>query len=53
MMAMKMSVGAVGGMVGNGNRGPRRKSVPVPRCSPQIPHGLASVRTLAASVGSQ
>jgi hypothetical protein len=32
--------GAVGGMIGRGNRSTRRKPVPVLLCPPQIPHDL-------------
>jgi hypothetical protein len=43
--------GAVGGMIGRGNRSTRRKFAPVTLCPPQIPHGLAWARTWAALVG--
>jgi hypothetical protein len=46
--------GAVGGMrIGRGNRRTRRKSVTVPLCPPQIPHGLTWARTRAAAVASR
>jgi hypothetical protein len=45
--------GAVGGMSGRGNRSIRRKSVPVPLCPPQIPHGLTWAWTQAATMGNQ
>jgi hypothetical protein len=32
--------GAVGEILGRGNRNIRRKSAPVPLCSPRIPHYL-------------
>jgi hypothetical protein len=45
--------GAVGGMrIGRGNRSTRRKPVPAPLCSPQIPHDLTRARTRAALVKS-
>jgi hypothetical protein len=45
--------GAVGGIIGRGNRSTRRKSAPVPFCPPQIPHDLTWDRTQAAVLGSQ
>jgi hypothetical protein len=50
-----MSVGgAVGGMrIGSGNRSTRREPLPVPLCSPQIPHDLIWARTRAVAVGSR
>jgi hypothetical protein len=45
--------GAVGGMIGKGNRSTRRKPAPVPLYPPQIPHDLTRARTLAVAVGSQ
>jgi hypothetical protein len=46
--------GAVDGMrIGRGNRSTLRKPAPVPRCSPQISHGLTWDRTQAAAVLSQ
>jgi hypothetical protein len=50
---MMMSVEAVRGMIGRGNRSARRKPAPVPLCSPQIPHDLTWARTRAAAVGSR
>jgi hypothetical protein len=44
--------GEIGGMIGRGNRSTRRKSAPVPPCSPQTPHAVRT-RTRAAAVGSQ
>jgi hypothetical protein len=44
--------GQIGGMIGRGNRGTRRKLAPVPLCPPQTPHA-ARTRTRAAAVGSQ
>jgi hypothetical protein len=32
--------GSVGGISGRGNRSTRKNPVPVPRCTPQIPHDL-------------
>jgi hypothetical protein len=38
--------GAIGGIkIGRGNRSTRRKSVPAPLCSPQIPHDQTRART--------
>jgi hypothetical protein len=45
--------GAVGGMIGRGNRSTRRKPAPVPLPPPQISHDLTWDRTRAAAVGSQ
>jgi hypothetical protein len=45
--------GAVGGMVGKGNRSTRRKPAPVPLCPPQLAHDLSWARTCIAAVGSQ
>jgi hypothetical protein len=39
--------GAVGGIIGRGNRSTRRKPAPVPLCPLQIPHDLTRVRTRA------
>jgi hypothetical protein len=44
--------GEIGGMIGRGNRGTRRKLASVPLCPPQIPHA-ALTRTRATAVGSQ
>jgi hypothetical protein len=44
--------GAIGRMIGRGNRSTRRKPIPVPLCPPQTPHA-ARTRTRAAAVGSQ
>jgi hypothetical protein len=44
--------GEIGGIIGRGNRGTRRKPAPVPLCPPQTPHA-ARMRTRAAVVGSQ
>jgi hypothetical protein len=44
--------GEIGGMIGRGNGSTRRKSAPVPLCTPQTPHA-ARMRTRAAAVGSQ
>jgi hypothetical protein len=44
--------GEIGGMIGKGNRGTRRKPTPVPPCPPQTTHA-ACTRTRAAAVGSQ
>jgi hypothetical protein len=43
--------GEIGGMIGRGNRSPRRKPAPVPLCPIQTPHA-ARTRTRAAAVGS-
>jgi hypothetical protein len=44
--------GIVGEMrIDRGNRGTRRKSVPMPFCPPPIPHDLTWARTRAAAVG--
>jgi hypothetical protein len=40
-------------MINRGNRSARRKLVPVPNCSPQIPHNLTWARTRAAKMGSK
>jgi hypothetical protein len=46
--------GVTGGMtIGTGNLNTRRKTTPVPLCSPQIPRDLIRARTLAAAVGSR
>jgi hypothetical protein len=45
--------GAVGGMIGRGNRITRRKPAPLSLCPPQIPHDLTRTGTLAAKVGSR
>jgi hypothetical protein len=42
--------GAVSGMSGNGNGSTRRKTAPLPLCSPRIPHDLTWARTRAAAV---
>jgi hypothetical protein len=52
-MTMDDERGAVGGMIGRGNRSTRRKPAPVPFCSPQIPHELKRDRTRVTAVGSQ
>jgi hypothetical protein len=44
--------GEIGGMIGRGNRSPRRKPAPVPLRPPQPPHA-ARTRTRAAAVGNQ
>jgi hypothetical protein len=44
--------GVIGGMIGGGNRGTRRKPAPVPLYPPHTPH-TARTRTRAAAVGSQ
>jgi hypothetical protein len=44
--------GEIGGMIGRGNRIPRRKPAPVPLCPPQTPHA-ARTRTRAAAMGNQ
>jgi hypothetical protein len=44
--------GAIGGMIGRGNRSTRRKPAPMPLCPPQTPHA-ARTRTQAAAMGSQ
>jgi hypothetical protein len=43
--------GAVGGMIGKGNRSTRRKPAPMPMCPPQIPHDLTRAGTQAAAGG--
>jgi hypothetical protein len=48
---MEDDCGAVGGMIGRGNRGARRKPAPVLICPPQMQHDLARARTRAAAVG--
>jgi hypothetical protein len=40
--------GAVGGMIGRGNRSTRRKPVPMPLCPPQIPQDATRARTQGA-----
>jgi hypothetical protein len=46
--------GGFGGMkISRGNRSTRRKSVPAPLCSPQIPLDQTRARTRVAVVGSQ
>jgi hypothetical protein len=46
--------GTVGGMrISRGNRGTRRKPVPVPLCPPQIPQDLTWARSRAAAEGSR
>jgi hypothetical protein len=46
--------GAVGGMIGRGNRNTSRsKPAPVSFCAPQIPHNLTRARTRAAAVGNR
>jgi hypothetical protein len=45
--------GAVGGMLGLGNRSTSRKPAPVPLCPPHIPHYLSRARTRAAAVVSR
>jgi hypothetical protein len=37
--------GAIGGMLGRGNRSARREPAAVPLCPPQIPHDLTWTRT--------
>jgi hypothetical protein len=44
--------GAVGGMLGKGNRRTRRKPGLIPLGPPQIPIDLTRARTRAAAVGS-
>jgi hypothetical protein len=43
--------GAVGGMIGRGNRSTRKDPAPVPFCPPQIPHDLTGAGTRATAVG--
>jgi hypothetical protein len=43
--------GAVGRMIGRGNRSTRRKPAPMPHFPPQIPHDPTRARTRAAPVG--
>jgi hypothetical protein len=43
--------GAVGGMIGKGNRSTRRKTTPAPLCLLQISHDVTRARTRAAAVG--
>jgi hypothetical protein len=45
--------GAIGGMLGRGNRSTRRRPAPMLLCSPQIPHDLTRARIQADAVGSQ
>jgi hypothetical protein len=45
--------GAVGGMIGKGNRSTRRTPAPVPVRPPQIPHDLTRARTQAAAMENQ
>jgi hypothetical protein len=46
--------GAIGGMrIGRGYRNTRRKPIPVPLFSPQIPHDLNWARTQTAAVGNR
>jgi hypothetical protein len=45
--------GAIGGMLGRGNRSTRIKPAPMPLCPPQISHGMNLARTQAAAVGSR
>jgi hypothetical protein len=45
--------GAVGGMLGRGNRSTRRKTSPVSLCPPQVPRDLTRARTGAVAVGSR
>jgi hypothetical protein len=45
--------GAVGGMIGKGNRSTRRKPAPVQLHPPQMPHGLTRAGARAASVRSR
>jgi hypothetical protein len=43
-----------GGMkIGRGNRSNRRKPIPAPLCSPQMPIDQTRTRTRAAALGSQ
>jgi hypothetical protein len=44
--------GAVGGMIGRGNRSTRRKPAPGPLCLPQIPHDLTRDLTAWATHGT-
>jgi hypothetical protein len=44
--------GEIGGIIGRGNRSPRRKPAQVRLCPPQTPHA-GRTRTWAAAVGSQ
>jgi hypothetical protein len=53
VMMMVMMCGAIGGMLGRGNRNTRRKPAPVPLCPPQIPHDLTRARTRDAAVESR
>ena len=49
-----MNVCSVGEMIlTRGNPNTRAKPVPVLLCPPQIPHELASDRTLASTLGGQ
>jgi hypothetical protein len=52
MMIDDDECGAVGGMIGRGNRSTQRKHATVPRCPPQIPLDLILARTGASAVGS-
>jgi hypothetical protein len=45
--------GAVGGMVGRGNRSTQIKPAPVPLCQSQIPDDLTRVRTRIAEMRNQ
>jgi hypothetical protein len=45
--------GALGGMIGRGNRSTGRNPTPVSLCPPQIPHNLARALIRAVAVGSQ
>jgi hypothetical protein len=45
--------GAVGGMLGRGNRNTRRKSASVLLCTPKIPHDLIRTWTRVTTLGSQ
>jgi hypothetical protein len=45
--------GAVGGIIGRGNRSTRKEPAAMSRCPPRTPHGLTRARTRAAAVGSQ
>jgi hypothetical protein len=45
--------GAVGGMIGSGNRSTLKKPAPVLLYPPQIPHDLTQARTQIAAVGSR
>jgi hypothetical protein len=45
--------GAVGEMLGRGNRSTQKKPSPVPLCASQIPYDLTRARTRTTAEGSQ